>query len=194
MEPWPDAGFTPFRGGIGCTWEGGVRVPGIVYWKDMIKPGQANDGLFDFCDFLPTLLNLAGATDSIPKDRYIDGIDQASFLLADQGLSNRKTVYFWMRDTYSGHRVAEYKVMFVGTSFDDFDVINGESATSLDTFPSAKLFNLYLDPKERYSFASRQTFMDTLFTDPYKFHKQTFIAYPPKKYVALWSQIESMAK
>ena len=27
MEPWPDAGFTPFRGGIGSTWEGGVRVP-----------------------------------------------------------------------------------------------------------------------------------------------------------------------
>ncbi len=27
MEPWPDAGWTPFRGGIGCTWEGGVRAP-----------------------------------------------------------------------------------------------------------------------------------------------------------------------
>ena len=22
MEPWPDAGYTPFRGGIGSTWEG----------------------------------------------------------------------------------------------------------------------------------------------------------------------------
>jgi hypothetical protein len=28
------------------TWEGGVRVPGIVYWKGMITPGQINDGLF----------------------------------------------------------------------------------------------------------------------------------------------------
>ncbi len=192
MEPWPDAGFTPFRGSIGCTWEGGVRVPGIVYWKDMITPGQINDGLFDFCDFLPTLLDLAGASSSIPKDRYIDGIDQTSFLLADDGLSNRKTVYFWLRDTYSGHRVAEYKVMFVGTSFDDFDVVNADSATTLETYPSTKLFNLYLDPKERYSFSSRQTFMDILYTDPYKFHKQTFVKYPPKKYQTVWADISGM--
>jgi arylsulfatase len=193
MEPWPDAGFTPFRGSIGCTWEGGVRVPGIVYWKDMITPGQINDGLFDFCDFLPTLLDLAGASSSIPKDRYIDGIDQTSFLLADEGLSNRKTVYYWLQDSYSGHRVAEYKVIFLGTSFDDFDVVNADAATTLETFPNAKLFNLYLDPKERYSFASRQTFMDVLFSDPYKFHKQTFIEYPPKKYVAKFAEIAELA-
>jgi arylsulfatase len=189
MEPWPDAGFTPFRGSIGCTWEGGVRVPNLVYWKDMITPGQISDGLFDFCDFLPTLLDLAGASSAIPKDRYIDGIDQTSFLLADDGLSNRKTVYFWLQDTYSGHRVAEYKIMFVGMSFDDFDVVNGDSATTLETYPNVKLFNLYLDPKERYSFSNRQTFMDVLYSDPYKFHKQTFIEYPPKKYVTKFTEI-----
>ncbi len=194
MEPWPDAGFTPFRGSIGCTWEGGVRVPGVVYWKGMITPGQINDGLFDFCDFLPTLLNLAGASSSIPKDRYIDGVDQTSFLLADEGLSNRKTVYFWLQDNYSGHRVAEYKVMFRGTSFDDFDVINADAATTLESYPNAKLFNLYLDPKERYSFASRQTFMDVLYSDPYKFHKQTFVRYPPKKYQAHWAEVLSSSE
>lgn len=190
MEPWPDAGFTPFRGSIGCTWEGGVRVPGVVYWKGMITPGQISDGLFDFCDFLPTLLDLAGASSSIPKDRYIDGVDQTSFLLAEDGLSNRKNVYFWLQDNYCGHRVAEYKVVFKGTSFDDFDVVNGDSATTLETYPNVKLFNLYLDPKERYSFASRQTFMDILYTDPYKLHKQSFIKYPPKKYEAKFSEIE----
>jgi arylsulfatase A-like enzyme len=189
MEPWPDAGFTPFRGSIGSTWEGGVRVPGIVFWKGLITPGQINDGLFDFCDFLPTLLNLAGASNTIPKDRYIDGIDQTSFLLADNSLSNRKYVYFWLQDTYSGHRVAEYKIMFVGTSFDDFDVVNSDSASTLETYPNAKLFNLYLDPKERYSFANRQTFMDTLFSDPYKWHKSTFVEYPPKKYVTKFTEV-----
>jgi arylsulfatase A-like enzyme len=192
VEPWPDAGFTPFRGSIGCTWEGGVRVPALVYWKGMITPGQVNNGVFDFCDFLPTCLDLAGATSSIPKDRYIDGIDQTSFLLADDGLSNRKYVYFWLQDNYSGHRVAEYKIMFKGMSFDDFDVVNADSATTLETYTNAKLFNLYLDPKERYSFANRQTFMDTLFVDPYKFHKQTFVKYPPKKYEAVWVQIQAM--
>jgi hypothetical protein len=96
-----------------------------------------------------------------------------------------------MGENYCGHRVAEYKVMFRGTSFDDFDVVNADSATTLESFPAVKLFNLYLDPKERYSFASRQTFMDVLYTDPYKFHKQTFIEYPPKKYEAIWVQTQT---
>lgn len=184
MEPWPDAGFTPFRGSIGSTWEGGVRVPAVVYWKDMITPGQVNDGLFDFSDFFPTLLNLAGSTDQIPKDRYIDGINQTSFLLADHGLSNRKYVYYWLQDVYSGHRVAEYKFVFAGMSFDEFDVINGDSATALENYKNGKLFNLYLDPKERYSYISRQTFMDSLASEPYQAHMATYQKYPPKKPIA----------
>ena len=117
MEPWPDAGFTPFRGGIGTTWEGGQRVPLLVSWKGMITPGQINDGIFDYCDFLPTFLDLAGASSSIPKDRYIDGVDQTSFLLADGGLSNRKYIWYWLMDTFSAMRVAEYKFMFAGYVF-----------------------------------------------------------------------------
>jgi hypothetical protein len=66
-------------------------------------------------------------------------------------------------------------------SFDEFDVVNGESATVLETYKNAKLFNLYLDPKERYSVFSRQTFMDNLFSDPFLAHKATFEDYPGKK-------------
>ncbi len=38
-DSWPDTGYTPFRGAKASAWEGGVRVPGIAYWKGMIKPG-----------------------------------------------------------------------------------------------------------------------------------------------------------
>ena len=69
MEPWPDAGYTPFRGGIGTTWEGGVRVPGIVYWKGMIKPGQVSDELFDLADLFTTSAALAGVDYQPPEDR-----------------------------------------------------------------------------------------------------------------------------
>ena len=61
METWPDAAFTPFRCAKGSTWEGGVRVPGLVYWPGMIEAGRQSDGLFDFNDVLPTALGLAGA-------------------------------------------------------------------------------------------------------------------------------------
>ena len=36
---------------------------------------------------------------SIPTDRYIDGIDQTSFLLADNGRSTREKVYIWNERT-----------------------------------------------------------------------------------------------
>jgi arylsulfatase len=181
IEPWPDAGYSPFRGGIAGTWEGSMRVPGIVYWKGMITPGQVNDGLFDLHDLFNTSIALAQAQAKMPKDRYIDGIDQTSFLLADAGLSNRKYVFYWLRDVFSALRVAEYKFMLAGMSEDDRDVINPGSVTTLENYKNGKLFNLYLDPKERFSFFGRQTFMDNLFTDPMNAHLATFAKYPPKK-------------
>ena len=35
METWPDSAFTPFRCAKGSTWEGGVRVPGLLSWPGM---------------------------------------------------------------------------------------------------------------------------------------------------------------
>jgi arylsulfatase len=63
-----------------------VRVPTFVYWKGMIAP-RKSDGLFDLADILPTALDLAGVpgaklAELFPKSTYIDGVDQASFLIA----------------------------------------------------------------------------------------------------------------
>jgi arylsulfatase len=181
VEPWPDAGWTPFRGSIGCTWEGGVRVPGIAYWKGMITPGQQTDGIFDLSDLFLTWAALAGVEYRPPADQFLDSIDQTSFLLSEDGLSNRKYVYLWLQNIFSGLRVAEYKCMLAGMSFDEFDVINADSATVLENYPNGRLFNLYLDPKERFSYFNRQTFMDAIFTEPIQEHKATFEQYPGKK-------------
>lgn len=181
VEPWPDAGWTPFRGSIGTTWEGGVRVPGVVYWKGMITPGQQNIGLFDLADLFLTSATLAGVDYRPPKNQYLDSIDQTSFLLSDDGLSNRKYVYLWAMDTFSGLRVAEYKFMMAGTSWDEPDIVNADGATVLETYAAVKLFNLFLDPKERFSYFGRQTFMDHLFSQPYKAHMATFRKFPAEK-------------
>src|SRR5215470_12139159 len=91
----PPHARTPFRGCKGSSWEGGVRVPTFVYWKGMISP-RKSEGLFDFADVLPTVMSLAGVPGSklaelYPKTTYIDGVDQASFLVADQGQSARRS-------------------------------------------------------------------------------------------------------
>ena len=181
IEPWPDAGWSPFRGAIATTWEGGMRVPGIAYWKGMITPGRQSDGLFDLHDLFLTSLALAGVEYRPPKDKYLDSIDQTSFLLADGGLSNRKYTYYWLQDIFSALRVAEYKFVMAGMSDDAWDVVNPGGGTTLETYKNARLYNLYLDPKEQYSYYGRQTFMDNLFSDPWMAHKATFAKYPENK-------------
>ena len=119
IEPWPDAGWYTLPRRHRWHLEGSMRSPAVVYWKDMITPGQSNDGLFDLADLFTTSLALAGVEYRAPEDQYMDGIDQTSFLLADAGLSNRKYVYYWLQDILTGVRVAEYKFMVAGMSDDD---------------------------------------------------------------------------
>src|SRR5262249_16226152 len=93
METWPDIAFPPFRCAKGSTWEGGVRVPGLLMWPGMIGADRQSDGLFNFNDILPTALALAGESERLPTDRFIDGVDQSSFLLGPDNLTSRKFHY-----------------------------------------------------------------------------------------------------
>ena len=188
METWPDSAVTPFRGSKGSTWEGGVRVPGIAYWPGMIKPGRESDGLFDLADLFATSLTLAGAADKVPGDRYVDSIDQASFLLADDGESNRKYVYYWLADNFSAVRFGEYKFVKVGSQEVPNDYIDGGfgGVTSEQTYGA--LYNLYLDPKEMHNFMIRKLPYITLYERAAARHLGTFRAYPPKLVVGVPSQ------
>lgn len=67
------------RDGKGALYEGGYREPGIIRWKGHIKPGATSDSFSGFEDWMPTLLELAGAKATVPKD--IDGISFAPTLL-----------------------------------------------------------------------------------------------------------------
>lgn len=110
MDAWPDAGYTPFRGAKGTTFEGGVRVPGIAYWKGTIKSGRESNEVFDLMDLFGTSLTLAEiSTDKLPDDRYYDFIDQTSFLLNNHGQSNREAAYFWWGSELMACRMHEYK-------------------------------------------------------------------------------------
>ncbi len=63
----------PLRGGKGCLYEGGVRVPMIVRWPGVTRPGAVCGTPVDVIDFYPTLVRIAGAT--LPARQPLDGVD-----------------------------------------------------------------------------------------------------------------------
>jgi arylsulfatase len=153
-DVWPDGGFQPWRGGKGTTWEGGVRVPGIAYWPGMIAAGRESDGLFDITDLFNTSLALAGESKRISTARYIDGIDQSSFLLADEGESCRQTVFFYSDTSLTAMRWKEYKV-HLKVFQTDAARQNIDESTLVATGTTPWVFNLYTDPKEQRSSGHR---------------------------------------
>jgi arylsulfatase A-like enzyme len=192
MESWPDSSYTPFRGSKGTTWEGGVRVPGIFYWKGMIEPGRNSDGLFDFTDVFTTFCSLAGVED-LPEDRFLDGVDQRGFLLAEPAaedthwgadpawMSSRIAVHFWLLDKPAGTRLAGWKATLYETERDLKDTVTaGGFSGHTVQLTYGKVFNLFLDPKEEHSFTVRKLVYMPMIEAVSGAHEKTFKKYPPR--------------
>ncbi len=149
-DVFPDAGYHPWRGGKGTTWEGGVRVPGIAYWKGMIEPGQETNELIDLSDLYMVPLRLGGALDKLPNNLYFDGIDQTSYLLTENGRSLRQVVFLWNSTDFCALRWKDYKVHF--QVFDVTETQRNIDASTLSKVGTAPwVYNLNVDPKEMSS-------------------------------------------
>ncbi|MFJ1267900.1 sulfatase-like hydrolase/transferase [Legionella lytica] len=179
-------GRTVFRGGKGSTWEGGVRVPTFVYWKGMIEP-RKSEGLFDLSDIFPTSLALAGkpgkeASTLVPSDRYIDGIDQLSFLLAPNGESNRRSILYFLNDQLSGVRMDEFKFMTLvqlPNSTTERGQKGGISGTIAPTAGSM-IFNLYTNPQEDESIGIRHIPLGLPLLNEMNRYKAVLKQFPPR--------------
>ncbi|MDH4092583.1 MAG: arylsulfatase [Cyclobacteriaceae bacterium] len=68
---WPDGGTSPFYGEKGTTWEGGFRVPCVIRWPGVIKPGTIDNNIYSHEDMMPTLLAAAGVPDV--KEKLLTG-------------------------------------------------------------------------------------------------------------------------
>ena len=68
---WPDGGTTPFRGEKNTSWEGGYRVPFVIRWPGVIKPGTVFNDITAHEDMVPTLMAAAGVPDV--KEKLLTG-------------------------------------------------------------------------------------------------------------------------
>ena len=180
LDSWPDSGYSPFKGAKTTPWEAGVRVPGIAYWKGVIKPGRQSDDLFDLMDLFNTSLALAGVgVEKLPTDRYYDGIDQTSFLLMDDGRSKREKVYIWAQADLMAMRMYEYKI-HIKVVQAKAQWLWTDMSTITDVGLAPWLFNLYIDPKEEYPVGHRQNAWLASMAAELKAHAATFKKFPPK--------------
>jgi len=184
-DSYPESGTTPFRGAKGTTLEGGVRVPGIFWWPGMIKQGRVSDGLFDMTDMFNTSLAVAGVDvgKAVPSDRYIDGIDQTPFLLADNGETAREAVFFWNVDQFAGVRWRYYKMATSEIQVGSGNVrdMGGLDNAQVITPLNGLMYNLYLDPKERKSVLVEKAWAPSYALGPLvAVHGATMAKYPPK--------------
>ena len=98
---WPDGGTTPFAGEKGTTWEGGFRVPCVIRWPEVIKPGTIDNNIYSHEDFLPTLLAAAGVPDV--KEKLLKGY-QAGSKNFKLHLDGYNMMSFWKGETKDAPR------------------------------------------------------------------------------------------
>jgi arylsulfatase len=110
-NPPPGLGMveTLFRGGKGDFLEGGVRVPAFAWWPGVIEPGQLVGDIIHEVDLFTAFARLGGATEQIPTDRVIDGIDQTALLLNGDSKGRRDYVFIYQGPTLAATVKGDWK-------------------------------------------------------------------------------------
>jgi len=107
----------PLRGHKLLPYEGGIRVPLIVYWPGHVKEGSINNQYVMVEDLFPTILEMAGVDH---RDKVSQVIDGQSFIpyLKDPELRNEDRPLFWHfphtydQFPYSTVRKGDWKLIY----------------------------------------------------------------------------------
>jgi len=164
MNTWPDGAMTPFRSEKNTNWEGAFRVPCLVRWPGVIKPGQVTTELMSHNDWMPTLASIVGEPDLVNKllkgynangktyKVHLDGFDQSDFLRGKTQKSARDKFFYTDDDgLLVGLREGDYKYVFAEQRSPGTMQVWAEPFAKLRL---QKIFNLYQDPFERADITS----------------------------------------
>jgi arylsulfatase A-like enzyme len=129
-----------FRGSKAQSYEGGVRVPFIVYWKNHIAPMILTNPISNL-DVLPTLAKWASAP--LPQGRTLDGQDIGSLLTgnANSHTYAHRPIFIVNHGRLEAVRVGNWKYRKV-------EAVN-DIGTGSHLPAAEELFNLGYDPSER---------------------------------------------
>ena len=155
---WPDGGMTPFRNEKNSNWEGGYRVPTMIKWPGVLKPGTVYNDVFSHEDMLPTLLAAVGEPDVKEKllkgykangrnfKVHLDGYNLLPYFKGEVKEAPRKEFFYWTDDGQLANlRYDRWKMVFMEQRAHGFDVWQDPMVT----LRVPKLFDIRGDPFER---------------------------------------------
>lgn len=173
---WPDGGTTMFRGEKNTNWEGGYRVPTVIRWPGVIKPGTVINDIAAHEDMLATLVAAAGdrtAKEDLKKGRsiggttykvHLDGYDLGPALRGETKEWPRREFIYWTDDgSVAALRYDNWKITFLEQKGHGLRVWQ-EPFTPLR---APMVTNLRMDPFERaeaeHAMGYQRWYMDRMF-------------------------------
>ncbi|MGA3053143.1 MAG: arylsulfatase [Candidatus Korobacteraceae bacterium] len=162
QDAYPDAGTTPFRGTKGTPFEGGWRVPAIMWWPNHIQAGAVFGEMMSHIDCWATLAAMVGLTPpphgewkgNDGKPIYFDSIDNSAYLLGKAPHSARTSWIYINGETYGGARAdigggpnepwVHIAWKYVYTAKDSWLGVQAPLGAI------GALYNLTMDPYEKY--------------------------------------------
>ncbi len=132
----------PWRSGKQHVYEGGLRVPGVVRWPGVVKPGTSTDRLTLTMDIFPTVCDVAG----VKPPQGIDGVSFVPTLRGEKEQAGDREVYFVRREggaAYGGKTIEAVR--------------KGKWKLVQDSpFAPPELYDLGTDPKETTDLAAKE--------------------------------------
>ncbi len=146
----PASGYTDwiFRGTKGTALEGGHRVGAFARWPGVIDQGSIIGDMIFVGDLYTTFARIAGATDAIPRDRVVDGIDQTALLLKGDTHGRRDYMHLYEMDVLKGTVKQNMKIHWPAPGVNP---------------AMAAVFNLYWDPREDHPLKDQGVWTGTPF-------------------------------
>lgn len=160
--PWANYGnHAGSTGGLreakATTFDGGNRIPCIMYWKGKIEAGTTCNKLASNIDLFPTFAEISGA--SLPS-RKIDGVSMLPLMKGEKDANPRKSfVYYFRKNDLEAVTDGMFKLVFPHpyTTYSEYVPGNdGQPGKLKETeINKCELYDLRRDPGERYDVLSQ---------------------------------------
>ena len=141
----------PLREGKGTTFEGGQRVPCVMWGPGRIPAGSQCNELMGTIDMLPTIAALTNST--LSPDRKIDGMDLSALVTGETTKSPRREfIHYTSQGDLEGIRQGKWKLL-VKRRKKANNHASGDKKVSPETLTTLMLFDLAADVGEQRNLA-----------------------------------------